>query len=846
MEYTTEIINITKIREGLFIGDRIAGTNLDVILQFKISHIINAAGSQIINQFETIGVKYLTLNWSESPVQNLFDKKDEIAERIVSFIDDSFENGEGLLAHSVRGQDRVCVLICIYLMQKYNWTLVKCLDFLKSKKQDVEIPQFFIQQLANFETRLNKQPKNKNKSADWSVANLVDDDEALMRNTYINGLPARKVKPNVDPTQIKTKKCNIGWADNNPYGRPNYLIVVNAHTDLLLQSNIQNVVSHMRIRPKKGCIKKTPAKANIIVLVGDKQEGNNQVNQNNPQIMNKQNNKVNNVNNRNVVNPSIPPNFPQNYQNLMEIEQQNQNIQNMNPNQVQQSPQNQQVLTSEIDEDLINKIAQMNANLNLINLPTKMGVKNNGINNLNLMNNIQIQGMAQMQNNNDDKNIRNEAILRGQNKINNFMSDFQMGGFGVGNNKGNTGNIINVGNVNNMNNMNNLGGMSNINSLNNDLNLLRQPPKQQQFMKGLPQSKNGQNLLKQINSNGQSLNEKELQRQSNMQKKTNHQPNQRPMSSDNHNLRGNNIGNMGAMGNIVNLGNLGNMGNMGGFSNMSNKRNMSVNKEQEQQKNLIMQNNMAVININNMNNMNNFYNTQNEMQGNKLHSSFDIQNRMNSLGNKGGNVGNIMAQSLNVNMNQLNPSLNKQLNNFLNGDIDSMNQNALNLMNLNNSNPQSNFNSTKSSSVKSNSSKRSGKKSNQNQQQNDKNFIPNNNYLIHNNKEIEMINNLINNSNAINQNNQLSLMNNIRNQQVINEQNMGLSNFNKNSRVVKNSDQNKPGLFGNNINILYNINNNNNNQMNLNMNMNIPPKNQCKYKALCNIYLTFDFILFTI
>ena len=54
MEYTTEIINIAKIREGLFVGDRIAGTNLDVILQFKISHIINAAGSQIINQFDMI------------------------------------------------------------------------------------------------------------------------------------------------------------------------------------------------------------------------------------------------------------------------------------------------------------------------------------------------------------------------------------------------------------------------------------------------------------------------------------------------------------------------------------------------------------------------------------------------------------------------------------------------------------------------------------------------------------------------------------------------------------------------------------------------------------------------
>ena len=54
MDYNTEIINISKISEGIFIGDRIAGTNLDVIIRFKITHMINSAGSEIINQFESI------------------------------------------------------------------------------------------------------------------------------------------------------------------------------------------------------------------------------------------------------------------------------------------------------------------------------------------------------------------------------------------------------------------------------------------------------------------------------------------------------------------------------------------------------------------------------------------------------------------------------------------------------------------------------------------------------------------------------------------------------------------------------------------------------------------------
>ena len=118
MDYTTEVINISKIKEGFYVGDQIAATNLDVLIQFKLTHMINATGSQVINTWETIGIKYLTLNWSEEPTQNLFDSKDEIASRIVQFIDDSFVRGEGLLAHSFKGTNRVCIVVLIYLMKK--------------------------------------------------------------------------------------------------------------------------------------------------------------------------------------------------------------------------------------------------------------------------------------------------------------------------------------------------------------------------------------------------------------------------------------------------------------------------------------------------------------------------------------------------------------------------------------------------------------------------------------------------------------------------------------------------------------------------------------------------------
>lgn len=118
MDFTSEAINFSKIKDGFFLGDESIASNLEVLLQFKISHIINAAGPQVINAWESLGIRYLTLNWSESPNQILFDQKDEIANKIVEFVDDSYKLGEGLLVHSLKGQNRCCIVVLIYLMKK--------------------------------------------------------------------------------------------------------------------------------------------------------------------------------------------------------------------------------------------------------------------------------------------------------------------------------------------------------------------------------------------------------------------------------------------------------------------------------------------------------------------------------------------------------------------------------------------------------------------------------------------------------------------------------------------------------------------------------------------------------
>ncbi len=118
MEFSSDAINFTKIKDGFFLGDESIASNLDVLIQFKISHLINAAGAQVINAWESLGMRYLTLNWSENLNQILFDQKDEIANKIVEFADDALKCGEGLLVHSLKGQNRACIVVMIYLMKK--------------------------------------------------------------------------------------------------------------------------------------------------------------------------------------------------------------------------------------------------------------------------------------------------------------------------------------------------------------------------------------------------------------------------------------------------------------------------------------------------------------------------------------------------------------------------------------------------------------------------------------------------------------------------------------------------------------------------------------------------------
>ena len=255
MDYGSDIINISKIKDSFFIGDKISGINLDVLIQFKISHIINTSGTEILNYFESIGVEYLTLNWVESPSQILLDSNDIIVDKIMLFISESLSRGEGLLIISVKGKDRCCIVVVIYLMKKYSWSVDKCIQYIKSKKEDIEIEPYFIKQLKEYEKKLNI------KSNTWNEVINKDNDEPLLRNTYINGLPVKQLNSigiddinnikKANESTNKKKNIHINWAENDK------LVTLNYEKDLLFQIEKKDITCHMTSKPGKSSIIKT-------------------------------------------------------------------------------------------------------------------------------------------------------------------------------------------------------------------------------------------------------------------------------------------------------------------------------------------------------------------------------------------------------------------------------------------------------------------------------------------------------------------------------------------------------------------------------------------------------------
>ena len=63
---------------------------------------------------------------------------------VSKFVDEANNQGTSVLIHSIRGQSRASVVSILYFMEKFQWSLLKTLEYVNSRRPDLEIRANFL------------------------------------------------------------------------------------------------------------------------------------------------------------------------------------------------------------------------------------------------------------------------------------------------------------------------------------------------------------------------------------------------------------------------------------------------------------------------------------------------------------------------------------------------------------------------------------------------------------------------------------------------------------------------------------------------------------------------------
>lgn len=133
---------INRVTKNIYIGDHNAASNLNILINNKITHIINCA-KEVENYFKS-EINYTNLNFHDSnePVlkgaQVAYDKIDFILK----------ENPKArILVHCHMGISRSSSVILYYLMKKYGYDYDKSFRALKNLRPMVQPNIYYEKQL---------------------------------------------------------------------------------------------------------------------------------------------------------------------------------------------------------------------------------------------------------------------------------------------------------------------------------------------------------------------------------------------------------------------------------------------------------------------------------------------------------------------------------------------------------------------------------------------------------------------------------------------------------------------------------------------------------------------------
>lgn len=181
-----KLIGAIKVIDGLFMGDILASQDLEFINMNEVNYVVNTS-IELPNNFESYGIEYLNLNWTQNTQSPLFKSFSEF-EKSYKFVKSKLDNKECVLVVSTYGKNRCCTFLTLYLMMRFRWSFGMTVQFIKSRRYDIKIKKVFKEGIKDIQKDLVSYGRGA-LTYQWGVpSNKNDPEEVLVMHTYLNTL----------------------------------------------------------------------------------------------------------------------------------------------------------------------------------------------------------------------------------------------------------------------------------------------------------------------------------------------------------------------------------------------------------------------------------------------------------------------------------------------------------------------------------------------------------------------------------------------------------------------------------------------------------------------------------
>ena len=143
---TNIFLEPTHIIDNIYLGNAYNSSNYLVIKNNNIKYVVNVT-KELPNYYENNDINYYRIPISDNCEYHISSH----IQNVIDFIEQSQKNNNGnILIHCYMGSSRSASIVLAYLVYKYKYDINKAIEFIKSKRNIVNINLNFIDDIQNY------------------------------------------------------------------------------------------------------------------------------------------------------------------------------------------------------------------------------------------------------------------------------------------------------------------------------------------------------------------------------------------------------------------------------------------------------------------------------------------------------------------------------------------------------------------------------------------------------------------------------------------------------------------------------------------------------------------------